>query len=123
MKKFLALPLLIAVLSCSAQTPGGETLFRNANVIPMTGETVLKNQDVLVSNGEILSVGKTGTLKHSKDARIIEAGGKYLMPGLAEMHAHVPPIDDLEPMKEVLKLFFIQWHYNDSRYAWPSTAS
>ena len=105
MKKFLALPLLIAVLSCSAQTPGGETLFRNANVIPMTGETVLKNHDVLVSNGEILSVGKTGTLKYSKDARIIEAGGKYLMPGLAEMHAHVPPIDDLEPMKEVLKLF------------------
>jgi imidazolonepropionase-like amidohydrolase len=27
------------------------------------------------------------------------------MPGLAEMHAHVPPVDDIEPMKEVLKLF------------------
>jgi imidazolonepropionase-like amidohydrolase len=27
------------------------------------------------------------------------------MPGLAEMHAHVPPVDDLEPMKEVLLLF------------------
>ena len=31
--------------------------------------------------------------------------GKYLLPGLAEMHAHVPPVDDLEPMKDVLKLF------------------
>jgi imidazolonepropionase-like amidohydrolase len=27
------------------------------------------------------------------------------MPGLAEMHAHVPPVDDIEPMKEVLTLF------------------
>jgi hypothetical protein len=27
------------------------------------------------------------------------------MPGLAEMHAHIPPVDDLEPMKEVLMLF------------------
>ena len=27
------------------------------------------------------------------------------MPGLAEMHAHVPPVDDLEPMKDVLLLF------------------
>ncbi len=31
--------------------------------------------------------------------------GKYLIPGLAEMHAHVPPIDDMEPMKDVLFLF------------------
>ncbi|WP_317170112.1 amidohydrolase family protein [Rhodocytophaga rosea] len=28
-----------------------------------------------------------------------------LIPGLAEMHAHVPPVDNLEPMKEVLTLF------------------
>ena len=27
------------------------------------------------------------------------------MPGLAEMHAHVPPVDDIEPMKKVLTLF------------------
>ena len=105
MKKFLLVPLLIVALSCTSQTKDGETLFRNTNVIPMTSETVLKNQDVLVRNGEIISMGKTGTLTYNNNVRIIEGGGKYLMPGLAEMHAHVPPVDDLEPMKEVLKLF------------------
>jgi len=105
MKKLFVLPLLSAMFCCTAQTPGGETVFRNVNVIPMTEETVIRNQDVLVKNGEITAIGKTGTVKFKKDARIIEANGKYLMPGLAEMHAHVPPVDDIEPMKEVLKLF------------------
>src|SRR5688500_15223516 len=105
MKKLYVLPLLLVMLSCTAQTPGGETVFRNVNVIPMTEETVIKNQDVLVRNGEIISIGNTGTVKYKPDARIIEANGKYLIPGLAEMHAHVPPVDDIEPMKEVLKLF------------------
>ena len=105
MKKFIVLPLLFAVFSCSAQTPASETVFRNVNVIPMTEETVIRNQDVLVKNGEIAAIGNTGKVKFSKDARIIEGNGKFLIPGLAEMHAHVPPVDDIEPMKEVLKLF------------------
>lgn len=105
MKKFFVLPLLFGVLLCTAQAPGGEILFRNVNVIPMTEETVLKNQDVLVKNGEIITIGNTGAVKYKKDTRIIEANGKYLIPGLAEIHAHVPPVDDIEPMKEVLKLF------------------
>jgi imidazolonepropionase-like amidohydrolase len=105
MKKFFVLPLLFAMVFCAAQTPGGEIVFRNVTVIPMTKEAVIRNQDVLVKNGEIAAIGNTGTIKFKKDARIIEANGKYLIPGLAEMHAHVPPVDDIEPMKEVLKLF------------------
>ncbi len=105
MKKLFGLPLLFAMFSSTAQTPGSETIFRNVNVIPMTEETVIRNQDVVVKNGEITAIGNTGTVKFKKDARIIEANGKYLMPGLAELHAHVPPVDDMEPMKEVLKLF------------------
>ena len=105
MKKLLVLPLLLAIFCCTAQTPASETVFRNVNIIPMTEETVMRNQDVLVKNGEIAAIGNTGKVKFSKDARIIEGNGKFLIPGLAEMHAHVPPVDDIEPMKEVLKLF------------------
>jgi len=105
MKNFLALPLLLAFFSCAAQAPAEETVFRNVNVIPMSDEKVIKNQDVVVKNGLIMSIGETGKIKYNKDARVIQANGKFLMPGLAEMHAHVPPVDDIEPMKEVLKLF------------------
>jgi imidazolonepropionase-like amidohydrolase len=85
-----------------------EIVFRSVNVIPMDRERVLENQTVIVKNGIITSIGDPSKIKYSKNALVIEAKGKYLMPGLAEMHAHVPPIDDIEPMKEVVLLFALK---------------
>lgn len=82
-----------------------EVVFQSVNVIPMNLEKVIANQDVIVRNGVIASMGPAGSYKPQKGAQIVDGAGKYLMPGLAEMHAHVPPVDDLEPMKEVLLLF------------------
>ena len=82
-----------------------EIVIRSVHVIPMDSERVLADQDVVVRNGKIISVAKAGKIKYSKGALLINGKGKYLIPGLAEMHAHVPPVDDLEPMKEVLTLF------------------
>lgn len=71
----------------------------------MDQERVLENQDVIVSMGKIVDMGESGQVTYNDDATIVDGSGKYLIPGLAEMHAHVPPIDDMEPMKEVLSLF------------------
>lgn len=71
----------------------------------MDEEEIRVERDVVVKNGVIIDIGKPNNVKYSKDALLIDARGKYLMPGLAEMHAHVPPGDNLEPMKEVLMLF------------------
>lgn len=73
------------------------------DVIPMDRDRVMKDQTVVVRNNKIAAIGSG--IKYSKDALVVNADGKYLIPGLAEMHAHVPPVDDLEPMKEVLRLF------------------
>jgi imidazolonepropionase-like amidohydrolase len=97
--------LLFAVLFCTAQSSNQETVFTKVNVIPMNEEKVIKKQDVVVVNGIIAAIGESGKVKYNKNARVIDASGKYLIPGLAEMHAHVPPVDDIEPMKEVLTLF------------------
>lgn len=61
-----------------------------ARVIPMTGEQVLDDATVLVADGVIQAVGTADTLKIPKGARVIGAQGKFLLPGLSEMHAHVP---------------------------------
>lgn len=87
--------------------PVQELVFRSVNVIPMDGEIVLPNQTVVVRNGVIHAMGDEGKVQWSKDAKVIDGKGKYLMPGLAEMHAHVPPSDDVEAMKEVLLLFAV----------------
>ncbi len=79
-----------------------EIVITNVNVISMLKEGVDENQTVVIKNGRITSIGKAN---YGKDALVIDGKGKYLIPGLAEMHAHVPPVDNLEPMKDVLKLF------------------
>lgn len=82
-----------------------EIVFKSVNVIPMDKEQVIENQTVVVKNGRITVMGDAAKVKFSKEALVIESKGKYLMPGWAEIHAHVPQTDDLEPMKEVLMLY------------------
>lgn len=112
MKKYVALALAFAFFSCNAQQISDnsikEIVFKNVNVIPMDKEEVLMNRDVVIKNGIIQSIEKTSGKKYSKDALVIDASEKYLIPGLAEMHAHVPPVDDLQPMKDVVMLFALK---------------
>lgn len=82
-----------------------DVVFRGVNVIPMDRERVLENQTVVVRNGRITAMGNDGAVRYSNNALVVEAKGRYLLPGWAEMHAHVPPIDDLGPMRDVLTLY------------------
>jgi imidazolonepropionase-like amidohydrolase len=62
-----------------------ETLIRNATVITVSRGT-LANTDILIRNGKIAGVGQN--LKASERARVIDAGGKYVMPGIVDAHSH-----------------------------------
>ncbi len=84
-----------------------EIVFESVNVIPMDTEQVLENYDVVIQGGVIADMGPTRKIKYSKQAHVIPAKGKYLIPGLVEMHAHVPQTEELEPMVEVITLFAV----------------
>ena len=107
MKKLLLL-LVLSPLLIKAQIPidsrQREIVIRSVNVVPMDRETVLENYDVVIKDGKIKGMGPSQSIMFDGQAVIIDGHGKYLIPGLAEMHAHVPPIDDINPMKEVLML-------------------
>lgn len=112
MKVLLPIIMLACTFSLVAQdlpdSRKQEIVIRNVNVIPMDKEQVLHNQVVIVKDGRISLIGDARTVKYGAGALVIDGTGKYLMPGLAEMHAHVPPIDDIEPMKEVVTLFALK---------------
>jgi imidazolonepropionase-like amidohydrolase len=72
----------------AAQTP--VTAVVNVNVIPMDKETVLKEQTVVIRDGRIESISPAGKAKVPDGATRIDGSGKFLMPALAEMHAHIP---------------------------------
>ena len=98
-----------------ADAPGGgeaqtqtaaATVFTNVNVLPMTSETVLPGQTVVVVDERIGEIGRAGEVEVPSGATVVDGAGRYLMPGLAEMHAHVPPGND-PPRDAVEDILFL----------------
>ncbi len=75
----------------------------NVNVVPMTRDAVLEGQTVLIDDGRITVIGDVDATPLPEDVVIIDGTDRYLMPGLAEMHAHVPRSGDA--VNRVLTLF------------------
>jgi len=61
------------------------TLIRNATILTVTKGTI-QNGSVLIENGKIAAVGKN--VSAPADAAVVDATGKYLMPGIIDCHSH-----------------------------------
>ena len=80
---------LIATNTCLAAT----TVIVNVNVIPMSSEVVIAQQSVVVVDDKIAAIGHVDTIPVPKGATVIDGTDRFLIPGLAEMHAHVSSTD------------------------------
>ena len=67
--------------------------FVNVSVVPMDSERVLQNQTVIVRDGRITAIGATKRVRVPKGAVRIDGRGRYLMPGLVDMHVHLEYFD------------------------------
>lgn len=79
------LPLLL--LSCCKQTTQGDLLIQNVNIIDVEGGRVISQQDVLVARNKIVKIFDHNEWDIRAD-RTINGEGKYLIPGLWDMHVH-----------------------------------
>lgn len=70
----------------------GAMLIRNARVFDSEKATLGAASDVLIRDGKIVSIANGGGEKAKAD-NVIDAGGKVLLPGLFDMHAHFGPWD------------------------------
>ena len=84
----LSVVLISTWISGCNQNQEQTIAFTNMNLVPMTSETVIYNQTVLVKGSEIVEIGDSDTLKIPWGAQVIDGKDAYLMPGLADMHAH-----------------------------------
>ena len=66
------------------------TAFVDVTVIPMDRERRLPGHTVVVRGDRILELGPTAQVKVPDGATRVEGKGRFLIPGLAEMHAHIP---------------------------------
>ncbi|MBN8838900.1 MAG: amidohydrolase, partial [Sphingomonadales bacterium] len=85
---------VLAVLSPCAASGEPVVAFRHVNVVPMDREQVLRDQDVVVTGNVITAIGPN--LPIPAGARVIDAPGKYLSPGLADMHSHSESREDMK---------------------------
>ena len=86
----LAAALALSTAPLAAQAPA-VTAFVGATVLPMDGRAPLADQTVVVRGDRIVAVGPSARTAVPSGATRVEARGRWLMPGLAEMHGHVPP--------------------------------
>lgn len=68
----------------------GVYAFVNVTVIPMDEERLLRRHTVVVQRGRITAVGPNDAVEVPANATRIDGTGKFLIPGLSEMHGHTP---------------------------------
>jgi imidazolonepropionase-like amidohydrolase len=89
----LAICMYLATCDAYAVEPPPAQRFTaivGSRVLPMTGERVIEDATVLVADNVIRAVGASDSIEVPRGARVIAAQGMFLLPGLGEMHAHVP---------------------------------
>ncbi len=84
----LALMLSVPAVLAAQQpmSSSGATLIKNATVLTVTKGT-LQNTDVLMQNGKIAQIGRN--LATPAGAKVVDATGKYILPGIIDPHSHM----------------------------------
>lgn len=81
--------LVLQMKPREAFTSGGIFALLHANVIPMTENVILEDYTVIVENGVITQMGPFAEVTLPARAEELDLTGKYLIPGMADMHTHI----------------------------------
>ena len=81
--------LAVLLFGVARAALGQTVVFENVSVIPMDRERVLSGQTVVVRDGRIARIGAASAVSVPAGATRVDGTGKFLMPGLAEMHGHL----------------------------------
>ena len=75
--------------------PTGVAVLRGGRAITMNGDEVIENADIVVRNHRIEAVGATGSVAVPDDAVVFDIGGRTVVPGYVDTHAHLRARDQL----------------------------
>lgn len=91
MRKLFALLLLLALPARpAAQQPAAPPplVFTHVTVLDVAGGTALPDRTVVITGDRITELGKSAEIRTPQGAQVIDATGKFLIPGLWDMHVH-----------------------------------
>src|SRR5688572_10844623 len=104
--RLLSFPFAVASAAI-ATAAANSTAFVNVTVLPMDSERTLPNQTVVVKGDRIAELGPAASVQIPVDAQRIEGAGKFLIPGLGEMHGHNPPVGSPPELFENVFFLFV----------------
>jgi imidazolonepropionase-like amidohydrolase len=106
-RRWSLLPLALSLSACAPEPPAAARpaalppaaptaiAFVDVTVVPLDSERLLAGHTVVVRGDRIVAVGPAASVAVPPGARIIEGRGRFLLPGLADMHAHLTREEDL----------------------------
>jgi len=85
-KLLVSLVLLVFHIS---SLQGGTIAISHVTIIDVTGGPAREDMTVVIDAGRITSLGKNGTISIPENAEAVDGTGKFLIPGLWDMHVHL----------------------------------
>ena len=86
--RWCAITLAACTSGCAEVDPNAFAI-RAVTLLPMTGAGAIANATVIVRDGRIASIDSAGATSDVRGMRVVDGTGKFLMPGLIEMHTHL----------------------------------
>src|SRR5262245_27011078 len=80
--------LVLAAHVLAQQQPSGVIAIQGATLITGTGSPAIRNGAVVVDGGRIVGAGPRNEVRVPNNAQIIDARGKWVIPGLIDAHVH-----------------------------------
>src|SRR5229473_3973956 len=85
---FVVVAACSLIWSCSAPRKPGLAI-THVTVIDATGAPPQQDLTVLIAEQRIASLGASGSTTIPRGAQVVNASGKFLIPGFADMHVHL----------------------------------
>ena len=84
----LALPTALSQQKSQQKLPQNILAISDVTVIDVTGGPAKPNMTVIITGDRITTIIKNGEVAIPKNAQVIDGKGKFLIPGLWDMHVH-----------------------------------
>lgn len=93
-RQIVFLCLVGLLIGCSSkEIIEADKVIENVHVISMSEEKVQQDRTVFIKGDRIVRIAESDQYAAGDGADVIDGGGGYLLPGLSEMHAHIPSGD------------------------------
>ena len=94
--RWIVVFLLAVFAACTAGGNGGgalgDLLIQNARIVSVSAGSPTELVDVLVGGDRILRIEETGVIRPAEATSVMDATGRFLMPGLIDSHTHLNEI-------------------------------